>query len=227
MADYVASSSAYVASGNSIKPSLPSGWSPGHVCLALGQLYGANITWATPDGWTKVANRTQLSGDWAMFVKALASGESAPVFGASGSASLSISLHALSGLDTAAIVDSYSNTAYTIWDTSLVAASVTVIAQPVLLCLVGAAYDEGGAQAAAPPDGFTERYDAEVGASGLLHYLATKKVTANGGTGSVTATLAVETNFKHAFGVALKVAAALWVPGSLDGGLYDRMQGGL
>lgn len=202
---YVASSVAY-ATSNKITPSLPTGWGENHLLVALCFLYGSGVTWNTPAGWTKVGNTTQLSSDWALFYKVLGSGEGNPTFTASGSANLVVSLHDFSGFATSSPLDDSSNTAYVTYNTTLQAAEVDVANQPVWAMICGASYDEGGAQAASVPSGYTERYDVETSNIGM--YVATKEITSNGATGAVDATLAVETNMKHAFLVAFKLAAA-------------------
>lgn len=191
---------------NSVVVTKPTGTVDDDVMLALFWGYGetGGIPEITPPAsWTLIASETYSTNCiWALYWKR-ASTEGANYTWAhdgGGAANTHVVIASYYNvLPDGDPIDTFSDTAYVVADTTLRAATVTPSEQPIMLVFAGSS----GAQTMTAPANFTERYDANPASCFALH-LAERLYLSTDATGNVDATLSGGTSIKHAFLVALQ-----------------------
>lgn len=203
---YVNGNSYESSSSTDVVLSKPTGTAEDDILFALVVDGLTSAPTSAPSGWTKLAENINsgILDYCAVYYKMAGASEPSTYTWTWASAdSCSGQITTWRGsFDTADPIDSFSNTAYTISNTTVRAASFTVASDSSPVIFFGAAYTGPTQSTYTPPSGFTERLDTGAGVS--YFYLETAdNILSSGSTGVLDATLSNSTTSKHAFAVSL------------------------
>ena len=201
MASFVATSSAYHHDDTSVSPGAPAGLADDDLMLAIaGCINGIS---SAPAGWTPVGgNSAETFTLW----RKIASGESGTYqFEQSSTGKIRVQIVAWRGVNTHNPIAVVSDTEYTMSNTILRAASMTVPQAGRTLIFAGGFYRELSSNSTPPssPDTFTERVDAGETSSDFWCCFSDLEWASSGVTGNMDATISNTVAAKHAMAIAL------------------------
>jgi len=168
---------------------------------------GTAYTNALPDGWTSLAQRT--STDFYELAYRVASTEGSNyTIGFVAAQPVKITIVTYSGgFNVTNPIDTFSNTAYVVSNTSNTALSMNVTSTNSVLLFFGAVQSASAitqTKPILPTTAWTENYDSGDTNSDFWLEVASMTWTGSGATGDMTSTLSTSATNKHAFAVALR-----------------------